>query len=154
MNTPSFDRESESPTDLALLCVCHNTRKAARAVTRLYDELLRPSGLRATQLTLLMFINALGESAISTLADQLVMDRTTLARDLKPMVTAGLVAISAGSDRRTRIIQLTAAGQLALFNALPLWREAQGRLVDTGLGIGAWTQLRSELQQLVTLANG
>ena len=129
-----------------------HTRKVARAVTRLYDDVLRPCGLRATQLTLLMVIEAMGEPTISALAEQLVMDRTTLARDLRPIEAAGWVVVVPGRDWRTRIVRLTNAGGDALREALPLWRRAQATLVDSGLGAGEWARLRNELERLVALA--
>lgn len=143
---------SDRPEGLAQACVCYNTRKVARAVTRLYDDALRPCGLRATQLTLLMVIEAMGEPTISALAEQLVMDRTTLARDLRPMETAGWVSVVPGRDRRTRIVRLTNLGDATLREALPLWRGAQAALVDSGLGVGEWAHLRTELELLVALA--
>lgn len=160
MNTPSRDHARLGSSDraegltegLAQACVCYNTRKGARAVTRLYDDALRPCGLRATQLTLLMVIEAMGEPTISTLAEQLVMDRTTLARDLLPMETAGWVAVVPGHDRRTRIVRLTTAGGATLREALPLWHGAQAALAERGLGVGEWARLRDELGRLVALA--
>lgn len=133
-------------------CVCYNTRKVARAITRLYDDMLRPSGLRATQLTVLMVINTLGEPSITQLAEQMVIDRTTLARDLRPMEAAGWVTVAPGEDRRTRIVRLTPAGDVALREAFPLWRAAQAALVERGMGEGEWTRLRSDLERLVALA--
>lgn len=135
----------------AQACVCYNTRKAARAITRLYDDMLRPSGLRATQLTLLMVIDALGEPSITALAEHLVMDRTTLARDLRPMVAAGWVAVAPGEDRRTRIVRLTPTGGVALRDAFPLWRAAQAALVESGVGEGEWARLRGDLARLVAI---
>lgn len=135
----------------ALTCVCYNARKVARAVTRLYDDMLRPSGLRATQLTLLMVIDAMGEPSITALAEQLVMDRTTLARDLRPLEAAGWVAVAPGRDRRTRIVRLTPAGGATLRDALPLWRAAQTALVDDGMGAGEWTRLRGAMTRLVAI---
>lgn len=143
---------SDTSQAQAQACVCYNARKVARAVTRLYDDLLRPSGLRATQLTLLMVIDAMGAPSITALAEQLVMDRTTLARDLRPMEAAGWVAVAPGDDRRTRIVRLTPAGVDALRDALPLWRAAQAALVDRGLGTGEWERLRDDLEHLVALA--
>ena len=135
------------------MCVCFNTRKAARAVTRLYDDALRPVGLRATQLTLLMAIEMMGAPTISALAEQMVMDRTTLAHDLRPLQTAGLVTVAPGDDRRTRITQLTEVGRRALSDALPLWRHAQASLIGAGLGDADWRRLQLELQRLVNLAS-
>ncbi len=145
-------RASASSQAQAQACACYNTRKVARAITRLYDDMLRPSGLRATQLTLLMVIDAMGEPSITALAEQLVMDRTTLARDLRPLEAAGWVAVAPGDDRRTRIVRLTPAGGGVLRDALPLWRAAQAALVDDGLGASEWARLRGDLERLVTLA--
>jgi DNA-binding MarR family transcriptional regulator len=156
MNRPSLDHarldSSERPEGLAQACVCYNTRKVARAVTRRYDDALRPCGLRATQLTLLMVIEAMGEPTISALAEQLAMDRTTLARDLRPMEAAGWVAVVPGRDRRTRITRLTDSGGAILREALPLWRRAQAAMVESGLGVGEWARLRDELERLVAIA--
>jgi DNA-binding MarR family transcriptional regulator len=114
--------------------------------------MLRPSGLRATQLTLLMVIDAMGAPAITELAEQMVMDRTTLARDLRPMEVAGWVAVTPGEDRRKRIVRLTPAGAAMLRDAMPLWRAAQAALVDHGVGASEWTRLRNDLAGLVALA--
>lgn len=159
MKTPTHDHTRltdpsrlDRSEELAQACVCYNTRKVARAVTRMYDDALRPCGLRATQLTLLMVIDTMGEPMISALAEQLVMDRTTLARDLRPLEAAGWIAVVPGHDRRTRIVRLTTPGGDTLRKALPLWREAQETLIERGLGVGAWASLRADLEQLVTLA--
>ncbi len=86
--------------EIAETCACLNVRKAARAVTQLYDEVLQPSGLRATQFNLLVAIALAGEAPVTRLADALVMDRTTLTRNLKPLESQGLITIEAGTDRR------------------------------------------------------
>ena len=70
-------------------CACLNVRKAARAVTQLYDEVLQPTGLRSTQFNLLVAVALAGEAPVTRLAEALVMDRTTLARNLKPCVRQG-----------------------------------------------------------------
>ncbi len=159
MKTPAHDHTPladssrlDRSKELAQACVCYNTRKVARAVTRMYDDALRPCGVRATQLTLLMVIDAMGEPTISALAEQLVMDRTTLARDLRPLEAAGWIAVVPGDDRRTRIVRLTTSGGDTLRKALPLWRAAQAALIERGLGVGAWASLRADLEHLVTLA--
>ena len=141
------------PANFAKLCACLNIRKAARAVTSLYDAvLLRPTGLRSTQATLLMAIATAGTPTISRLADYLVMDRTTLARDLKPLEDQGLVRITPGSDRRTRQIQLTDAGSEKVRQIIPLWEQAQAKIIAVGLGYERWGKLYDELQEIVRLA--
>ena len=99
-------------------CACFNTRKAARAVTRFYDEMLAPSGLKATQLTVLGAISISGPTRMSELADMLALDKTTLTRNLKLLEADGLIAIAAGADRRVRVAALTRAGADAVDRAL------------------------------------
>ena len=106
-------------------CACFNLRKSARLVTQMYDHKLRPAGVRATQFTLLVAIHANAPVAIQALSRIIVMDRTTLARNLKPLVRKGLVVIMPGVDRRVRQAALTAEGRRVLSRALPLWEEAQ-----------------------------
>ena len=83
-------------------------RKAARAVTKLYEEVLRPIGLRATQFSLLMATRVMGPVTVVKLAQVTVMDRTTLTRNLQILEKRGLIAIKPGEDRREREINLTA----------------------------------------------
>jgi DNA-binding MarR family transcriptional regulator len=129
-------------------CACKNLRRSARAVTRLYDETLRPSGLRITQFTLLIAV-AIGEPVpITRLADALSLDRTTLGRDLKPLTDRGLVAIRAGDDRRTRVVRLTGQGRDALGRAYPLWQSAQARIVEQS----PWPVLAAGLQEVAAAA--
>ncbi len=106
-------------------CACFNLRKSARLVTQIYDHKLRPAGIRATQFTILVAIQANAPIAIQALARIMVMDRTTLARNLKPLVRRGLLVIMPGRDRRVRLVRLTAKGQKVLSRALPLWKAAQ-----------------------------
>lgn len=81
---------TDTAINFAATCACFNIRKASRALTGLYDAVLRPASLRSTQATLLMAIAAAETPTISLLAERLVMDRTTLGRDLKPLVAQGL----------------------------------------------------------------
>ncbi len=137
--------------EVASFCACANLRKASRAVTQLYDESLQPTGLRATQYTLLVALSLAGSISITDLAQKLVMDRTTLTRNLTPLERQGLVAIAKGDDQRTRIVTLTNEGREALAAALPLWEKAQTRIVS-GLGHARWNMLLSGLSDMVSLA--
>ncbi|GHO85371.1 MarR family winged helix-turn-helix transcriptional regulator [Dictyobacter formicarum] len=110
-------------------CTCANIRRADRLITQFYEQTLAPSGLHVTQFTLLSNIAGLKEATISQLADWLKMDRTTLTRELKLLTQQGLAQVEAGTDRRTRQVILTAAGQEALERARPLWRQAQTIIV-------------------------
>ena len=89
-------------------CACLNLRGAARAVTQMYDEVLRPSGLKATQFSVLAAVATIGPAAMTVIAKALVMDRTTLTRNLKPLMDRGLVKAGKGADdRRQRRIVVT-----------------------------------------------
>ncbi len=138
--------------DFATMCACFNIRKAARAVTSRYDAVLRGTGVRATQATLLMAVATAGAPTITQLADTLIMDRTTLARDLGPLAEHGLLSVTPGEDRRTRIVQLTEAGHAKLDEIIPLWQEAQAQIVCRGLGNERWRTLYDALQEVVQLA--
>ncbi len=137
--------------DMAAACPCLNVRKAARAVTQLYDGVLQPSGLRATQFGLLGAIALAGEPTLTRLAEELVMDQTTLTRNLKPLERRGLIAIEAGADRRTRVVMVTTAGRQALTAALPLWQEARAQVIAQ-LGDEHLRTLLTELNAVTRLA--
>ena len=140
MNEQEYNPDMAEAAD----CVCFNLRKSARAVTQLYDAALKPSGLRATQFSLLAKLHGVGPLTISKLAKALVMDRTTLTRNLLPVEKDGLVAVVPGRDRRSRQVRLTARGRTRLAAALPLWRRAQSRVVGA-LGEARSSHLLGEL---------
>ncbi len=119
-------------------------------VTRTYDDVLRPAGLRSTQLAILITLSLTHSASVSALADQLVMDRTTLTRNLRPLQERGLVEVVAGEDRRTREVKLTIQGQEAVAKAIPLWDKAQGYAVEA-LGKRGWGGLHDSLSQLLSL---
>jgi DNA-binding MarR family transcriptional regulator len=131
-------------------CAAANLRKASRAITQFYDAALRPSGLRVTQYTVLVTAALMGPSTVSRLAEELVMDRTTLTRDLRLLEERGLVEISPGEDRRTRVVALTDRGREALAAALPLWEQAQSAVVE-GLGPARWDSVLADLKETVSL---
>jgi len=132
-------------------CACFNSRKAARTVTKLYDDMLAPSGLKATQLTMLGAISILGTAQMSELASLVALDKTTLTRNLKLLQSDGMIAIAAGSDRRVRVVRLTRTGTSALERALPLWRDAQRRMVEH-MGEVRWRRLVTDLAELNTIS--
>ena len=106
-------------------CTCSRLRRATRAVTQLYDDALAPAGLRTTQFALLRMLARQPTMTITSLAAQMLLDRTALSRNLDPLAARGLVAIAPGSDLRTRQLSLTAAGRRALDAAEPHWSNAQ-----------------------------
>jgi DNA-binding MarR family transcriptional regulator len=131
-------------------CACFNLRKASRVVTQHFDEILKPSGLLITQFTILVAIAMVKSGTINALADRLVMDRTTLTRNLKPMEREGWLKSEPGQDRRTRVISLTPNGETALGKALPLWKQAQNG-VEEALGQQRWSALLSHLVETTSL---
>jgi DNA-binding MarR family transcriptional regulator len=111
-------------------CACFNLRKAARAVTQYYDDALRPSGLRITQFSLLAAIKLFGTVNIGDLAEEAVMDRTTLTRNLKLLEQEGLITVTPGDDARVREVTLTPAAHDQLAEAHRHWRKAQAHMAD------------------------
>ena len=110
-------------------CACTKVRMAARAVTRTYDDILRPTGLRATQLSVLVAIAIDGAMSIAALAKYLGMDRSTLTRNLQPLQKEGLVSVGAEGWRRSRTLEITKAGRARMREAAPLWEKAQQTLM-------------------------
>jgi DNA-binding MarR family transcriptional regulator len=137
--------------DVAASCASFAVRRTSRAVTQMYDEVLQPSGLRVTQFTLLVAIATSGARSMTSLGRALIMDRTTLARNLRPLQKAGLVTIGVGEDRRERVVRLTERGDQALATALPLWRQAQARILQD-LGPDRWRDLSAALATLASIA--
>jgi len=115
---------------LGVNCVCNNLRRTARAVTNYYDGLLEPlSGLRVSQVSVLVVSYLTGPQTIHELADMLALDRTTLGRNLRPIAQQGLLTLTAGSDQRTRVVTLTAQGEEIPVRILPQWEQAQAHMV-------------------------
>ena len=152
MTNDTSDSNAFDPLDLTS-CTCANLRKASRAVTQVYDAAMQPAGLKATQFTILATLSALGESPLSRLADALVMDRTTLTRNLKPLVGKELVEIVSGNDQRVRMVRLTLSGRTLFKEARPLWRNAQTKFV-AGLGQDALRDLIAGIAGTVSIAQG
>lgn len=111
-------------------CSCFAMRRGARAVTQLYDRYLRPSGLKATQFTLLAVLGQAGSMPLTRAAGYLGMERTTLTRNLRPLLAKGYVEVDAGQDRRVRMVRITEAGEDVARRALPLWRQAQKAIAN------------------------
>ena len=132
-------------------CACLTLRGAARAVTQMYDKVLRPSGLKATQFSVLAAVATEGPASMTVIAGALVMDRTTLTRNLKPLMGRGLVKPDkSADDRRQRRIVITREGKAVLAKALPLWKKAHGKIV-TGIGFARWQGMVRLLDETVRL---
>ena len=130
-------------------CNCLAIRQAARHVSQFYDQLFAPIGLRATQFAILYRLQRDGPMTINGLAAALVMDRTTLGRNILPLQRDGLVEIAASpADRRRRELCLSPAGEDKLSRAIERWRVAQTRF-DAVFGSERAARLRDLLREVV-----
>jgi DNA-binding MarR family transcriptional regulator len=127
-------------------CVCFNFRKVTRLVTQHFDEVLKPSGLLITQFTILVAIAKLKAVTVNELAERLVMDRTTLTRNIKPLMRSGWISMEPGQDKRTRVISLTQYGEQVLADSWPLWQQAQAQIIEV-LGESQWSRLLPQLAE-------
>lgn len=111
-------------------CTCLNIRRASKAVVHFYDGVLKPEGITSAQIGLLKHMERFGVKTMNELAQIMRIDRTTLNRNLKPLISAGFVDTRQGQDSRTRYITLTEAGAQVLSRAWKLWEEAQSDLCE------------------------
>lgn len=140
--------ESDQPTLTELLaCTAFNVRRAARNVTRFYDEILEPVGLRITQFAVMSTIRVAGIMPIKALAQALGLDPSTLTRNLQPLIDRQLVQVERGDDQRIKELMLTAEGHHKLAAASGLWRDAQAR-VKSVLGQATFDELLKNLNRL------
>ena len=131
-------------------CNCLALRQAARHVTQFYDQFLAPSGLRSTQYSILARLQRKGPMTINALAAELVMDRTTLGRNILPLQRDGLVAVGAGkSDRRSKELRLTPAGLMRFRAGRKGWNEAQAQF-EAAFGGKRARELRALLHKVAT----
>jgi DNA-binding MarR family transcriptional regulator len=132
----------------AEICNCLAVRQAARHVSQFYDQFLAPAGLRTTQYSILAKLRRLGPMTINALAEHMVMDRTTLGRNILPLQREGLIAVAKGAaDRRRRELRLTDAGLARLRAARAGWAEAQARF-ETVFGVQRSAELRALLHSV------
>ncbi len=118
-------------TDLSIAnsCLCSKLRAASRMISRSYGHALKPIGLKPNQMTILVAISLMGPVSITRLAEQLLMERTTLTRNLRPLEKSGFVQLNDGYGR-TRELTLTQQGRMILDKAKPLWKNAQQKLTE------------------------
>ena len=140
----AHDSVAESP------CNCAAIRQAARRVTRLYDQALAPIGLRITQYPILAWLAASGPVTMNVLADRMVMDRATLGHNLRPLEAQGLVTMTTGEDRRSRMVTLTDTGRRKLRDARPAWNAAQATF-EAAFGPADSAALRATMVRLARL---
>ncbi len=128
-------------------CACTTLRKASRAVTRLYDEALRPTDLTATQFALMRAVAREGKVAMSRVAATLVMDRTTFYRAIAPLLRAGdLEWTSSEDDGRAKLLRLSPSGRRRMSRAAGRWAAAQRRMVRK-IGLARWRKLSRWLRE-------
>ncbi len=145
--------EVEKYKNAAIMCACNSFRKASRAVTQLFDQMLEPSGLRSTQLVILLEIVAAQTSTVPQLARRLIMDRSTLQRNIQPLIKRGMIKVNAGKARRSQVLSLTPLGLKVVGDAVPLWNKAQTLFVRQ-MGQKKWNLLRENLAAAVGAARG
>ena len=131
-------------------CTFLRLRKLTRRITQRYDAHLQPGGLRITQFSLLATLAGGDGMSITDLAAQLAMDRTTLTRNLQPLISAGHIGLGAGKDARSRSVFLTQAGRDIFTATLPRWREAQKEMREL-LGSDALQDLHEILDGTLNL---
>ena len=129
-------------------CLCFAAQRAARALARRFDEALSPLGLTSGQFSLLTSLNRPEPPSMGSVAALLVMDRTTLTANLKPLEQRGLVEIATDAvDRRVRRLILTPAGRRVLQSAMPVWQDVHGE-IDRSIAVSDGRALRRGLRAL------
>ena len=112
-------------------CHCINTRRAASAVTAYYDQMLAPCNLSVGQFSLLWNLDTIGESSVTKLADNVGLERSTVVRNLKPLIEGGYIKDSAQDNSRARKLVVTAKGKAVVAKGVPLWKQAQKKIYNT-----------------------
>lgn len=131
-------------------CACNAAREVARRLTRRYDAALKPTGIKATQFTILTVTALVPDASMTQLAEKLGMERTTFLRNLKPLERDGFIELSDERHQRARLVTVTPKGMEVLAAALPLWEAAQDRL-KREIGADQWDQMRKSMQTLGTI---
>jgi DNA-binding MarR family transcriptional regulator len=139
-------RSAIAPTE----CHCLAVRQASRHMTAFYDRFMAPYGLRSTQFSILSVLRRAGPLSINALAAELVMDRTTMGRNVRPLQRGGLVtAVVSRDDRRSRVLQLTPRGLARINAARKGWTQAQAGF-EAAVGKGRAGALRGMLRDVST----
>lgn len=133
-------------------CCCFNMRKVTRSVTQYFDRFLEPAGVRATQFTLLAALFSTRGKTLTEIAESLVMDRTTLTRNLKPLEKMGLITTVQTMDKRSKAYVLTAEGEQIVERCVPLWQQAQNSVVNA-LGDETYQEIISKLSRMLSITS-
>jgi DNA-binding MarR family transcriptional regulator len=147
--SPRQDLRALDCKSLKLPCVCANLHRADRVITELYEQALRPAGLRTSQFTLLRLVQNLPGVSQTQIATMLELDISTLTRTLRALEKRGLLRFDAKGG--TKLVYLTAAGEKRMTDAVPRWLAAQGRLREA-LGERRYKRLQSEVHEVTHIA--
>jgi DNA-binding MarR family transcriptional regulator len=149
MTTPSPDTRLD---EIARSCVALHVRMTARAVTRAYDEAMRPTGLKITQFVLLSALSTGAWKSVTELAERFALERTSLTRNLQLLAADGMIE-PVTCKGRASVYAVTEKGRAAIEAAIPYWKAAQER-IEGGLGQDRWAQTRDGLKALRRVARG
>lgn len=131
-------------------CAAYQFRRTSRAVARIYDAALAPSGIRSTQFAILTAIAKLQPASMSRVGEILVIEPATMTRSLRLLQKEGLIEIAPRGVKRQRLLTLTSKAEKALAAAIPLWRKMQARFIAR-LGKD-WQEFRDELEHAAEIA--
>jgi len=135
------------PSPSESVCTCFRLRRAARQVSQIYDRELAAVGLSLNEYSILRHAERGGHCLLGELADSLGMERTTLTRNLKPLLEAGWLKEARGEDARQRLISITASGRKRIASAKPHWQRAQ-QSIEASYGASNTQRLRKDLDLL------
>ena len=148
--TENRAKNKQKAAEIGQTCICFNLRKAMRLLTAHYDQIMKPTGLKITQFSLLMALLYQDAISVSQLANNLGMDRTTLSRNVRLLEQKDLIAVFTGADRREQCLVLTDKGKETIELAIPFWEQAQAEVI-TRFG-EEWVQVfLSNLKQFNSL---
>lgn len=128
-------------------CNCYALRRTTRRVSQFFDQVLAPSGLRATQYMMLFEVERLGSISLLSLAKHMIMDRATVGHNIRPLEAKGYLTLTVGEDRRSREVSLTAAGRKILAETEPLSQRAQA-IFEAEIGADEAAKLRTVLRRV------
>ena len=131
-------------------CNCFASRKAARLITKMYEDHLSRVDLTSTQFSILVYVDEIGAASMKDLVEAMVMERTSVIRALQPLERDGLVAIGPHEeDARRNVVRLTDAGRARLAEAMSVWQTAQAEF-ESMFGAGLAGELRQSLSRLAS----
>ena len=133
-----------------IACNCFASRKAARLITKMYEDHLSRVDLTSTQFSILVYVDEVETASMKDLVEAMVMERTSVIRALQPLERDGLLTIGPHEDdARRNVVRLTDAGRARLMQALPVWQQAQAEF-EARFGAGLAAQLRQSLSTVAS----